>query len=178
MNALTTVERKQDVRLSEPSGYVRRRIGQEASNLSLAGQMAACVELVNESLCRLTEMLYEPEVDGGFANVDMVTWRILIPVPWGSQGWRVWGLRAWEAEALRKLLLVRSEMQRHVRLYDYNEVSYTWHLNLHDYPTYDLALAYLERHPVTLQDWRRQASAYKQRRINAVAAAKKRKAKS
>lgn len=176
MNALVTVERKIDIRLSKPREYIRQRFEQETSNLSLAGQMAACVELVNEALCRLTELLYEADVDGEFANVDSVTWRILIPVPWGSQGWRLWGLRAWEAESFRKLLMLRGEMQRHISLYDYNAQARTWHLNLNKYPTYAQAMLYLERHPITLQDWRRQAAAYKQRRINAVAGYKKNKA--
>src|SRR5262245_11728610 len=107
MNALKIMQRKGDVRLSSPREFVKQRIAESADKLSKAGQMAARVELMNEALHHLVHLCYQSDTDGEVANVDRVTLRLLIPAPWGSSGWKTWGLRAWEGETLRRILLAR-----------------------------------------------------------------------
>lgn len=57
---------------------------------------------------------YEADTDGAPCNVDRVTFRLLRPAPWGSDGWKAWGLRHWEAGTLRQIMLNRQEGHRRV----------------------------------------------------------------
>lgn len=130
---------------------------QEAVRLYLAGVMAARVELVNESLYKLAQDLYTPDSDGVLANVDSITHRIRIAAPWGSVGWRYFGLRRWEARTLSKILRARQSAWakgQRPPLYLYDEDSTRWHLNLHDYGSLDAAQWWLKRSAVTLKEWR------------------------
>ena len=151
------VERVGDIRHAQPTQYVRERVQEAAQELSRAGDMQLRVELANEALMALTAILYDKDSDGKPANIDPVTWRLLIPAPWGRAGWRRWGLRAWEADTLRAVLRVRCEMRRHTNLFDYNDPMRSWHVNVTDYPTVTAALTYLKTHPVTLTEWRQHA---------------------
>lgn len=146
-------ERINEIRNSpSPGAYVRRRIGEQAETLSLAGQTQAQVEAVMESLTKLVTLLYQVDTDGGYANVDRRTWKILIPVAWGEGGWKKWGLRHREAQHLRRILLTRA-MTRNA-LFDYNQIGRSWHLNLRAYPTLEKATGYLKQYPVELPEWR------------------------
>lgn len=151
------VERVGDIRHAQPTKYVRERVQEAAQALSRAGDMQLRVELANEALMALTAILYDSDSDGKPANIDPVTWRLLIPAPWGRAGWRRWGLRAWEADTLRAVLRVRSEMRRHTNLFDYNDPMRSWHVNVTDYPTVTAALTYLKTQPITLAEWRQHA---------------------
>jgi hypothetical protein len=158
------LERKPDVRLSRPREYVRQRIAESAAALNLAGQMAARVELVSEALSRLTELLYQCDSDGVPANIDAVTYRLLIPAPWGSRGWRLWGLRSWEAETLRRILRERQNSWtagQRPPLYTYDDGARTWHLNAQDYPTLQAAHWWLTKSPITIKEWRQYAKLYR-----------------
>jgi len=90
--------------------HTAQRIGalaRVASALSRRGQVAAKVELANAALLNLCDLLYEPDDDGKPANID-VTSRILVPLPWGRVGAKLWGLRTTEARCLRYIMLARS----------------------------------------------------------------------
>lgn len=167
MELRETVERIADIRHAKPSAATRQRVQEAAQELSRAGDMQLRVELANEALAALVALLYQADSDGQPANIDPVTWRVLLPCPWGSSGWRQWGLRSYEAEVLRYVLRVRSDARRHVNLFDYNEQSRTWHVNIADYPTAKDALQYLKQQPVTLREWRQQSAAYRTRMLKA-----------
>jgi hypothetical protein len=157
MEITNLVERVQEIRAKGPGRFAKERLAENAQELSRAGDMQLRVELVNEAMAALCVILYEADTDGRTANIDRVTWRLLVPAPWGRGGWKRWGLRRWESEALRNILRVRTEMRRHVNLFDYNEEGRTWHLNRGDYPTLESAIAYPKAHQITLQEWRKQA---------------------
>jgi hypothetical protein len=89
------------------------------------------------------------------ANVDTRTGRLLVPAPWGSLGWKRWGLRKWESETLRAILMARVEDRSRPCLFDYNTESRTWHLNTSDYSTLQAATFYLERGAIRLNEWRK-----------------------
>ena len=151
------VERVADIRHARPSANVRQRVQEAADALSRAGDIQMRVELANEALTAFTAILYQADSDGVPANIDPVTWRLLVPAPWGRGGWQHWGLRSWEAQVLGKILRIRCDSRKHVNLFDYNEISRTWHLNLSDYGAIDQAMAYLKAQPITLEEWRKHA---------------------
>ena len=146
-----------------PNQVIRQRIAAAAAELSNAGNNQARVELLNEAVLAATKLCYEADKDGVPANVDSRTYRLLFPAPWGKSGWKRWGMRDWEANILRQILLVRCQMQRVVPLFDYNQEGRNWHINLTDYPRLDLALLYWKNNPVTLKDWRLYADIYRQK---------------
>jgi hypothetical protein len=156
--------RKFDVRLAHPKTAVRQRIASEADSLNRAGRDAARVELVNEALSRCTELLYV--VDGGaLVNVDRVTFRLLIPAPWGSAGWKYYGLRKQgEGRALRCILWRRQATfkagQVRPPLFTYDPDARAWYLNYGDYGTLEAAGWYLKRAAITLSEWRQYAETY------------------
>jgi hypothetical protein len=92
-DAMDVIARKPDVRNATPGEYIKQRIAQAAHQLSLAGVAAAHVELCNEALSGVIVLAYEADTDGLPCNVDRVTFRLLRPAPWGSKGWKRWGLR-------------------------------------------------------------------------------------
>ena len=151
------VQRVGDIRHAQPTKHVRERVQEAAQALSRAGDMQLRVELANEALLAFTLILYDADSDGKLANIDPVTWRLLLPAPWGRAGWRRWGLRAWEADTLRAVVRVRSDMQRHANLFDYNDQARTWHLSVDAYPSVNDALTYWKKHPITLAEWRQHA---------------------
>ena len=156
MDLLQVIDRKNEIRsMAQPAGMVKQRIAQAAQDLSRAGSMALHVEMANEALCKFTAMLYQRDTDGTWANVDAITHRLLVPAPWGSAGWKRWGLRKWEGAVLRSIMLDRVRDSRRPCLFDYNAEGRTWHLNLVDYPTLDAADHYLKRGAISLPEWRR-----------------------
>lgn len=154
-------ERTVDIRQATPLPSVKQRMAEVAADISKAGDNQARVELLNEACLALTNILYAVDAEGRYANVDSRTYRLLVPAPWGSAGWRKWGLRNWEATILRKILIVRYQMRRGAPLFDYSEPN-QWFLNVTDYPTIDKALAYWKVRPITLRDWRLHADAHRQ----------------
>lgn len=151
------VERVADIRHARPSPHTRQRLAEAAQELSRAGDVQMRVEMANEALAAFVAILYHVDSDGVPANIDPVTWRVLIPAPWGSSGWRRWGLRHWEARTLRNILQIRCEARKHKSLFDYNGETLSWHLAARDYPTAAAALGYLKASPVTLAEWRQHA---------------------
>lgn len=156
MTILKLTDRKADIRASGPGPYVKQRIADAAGALSLAGSMAARVELCNEALHKLVELCYELDSDGLCCNVDIVTYRILIPLPWGSSGWKKWGLRYHEALVMRSIMLDRQGVKpgHIVPLFTYDAGVRTWQLNVIDYPTPKRAQAWLQAGQITLGEWK------------------------
>lgn len=163
MELSTLVDRAVEIRQIVPTAGIKQRLANAAQELSLAGENQTRVELLNEAVMALTKVLYDADPDGGLANIDNRTHRLLIPAPWGRAGWKRWGLRAWEAEILRQILIVRGQMERVKPLYDYNGESRTWHLNLSSYPRLDQAMMHWKSNQITLREWRLYADAYRQR---------------
>lgn len=164
MELMQTIDRKNEIRAAAlPASMVKQRIAQAADELNRAGSMALHVELANEALTKFTLMLYQREQDGGWANIDQRTHRLLVPAPWGSAGWRVWGLRNWESRILRCVMLERVKDARRPCLFDYNTDNRTWYLNVTDYGVIAAADHYLQRSPITLAEWRKHDNAYRQR---------------
>lgn len=157
MTILQMTDRKADIRIASPGGYVKQRIADASDALSLAGSMAARVELCNEALFKLVELCYELDSDGLCCNVDIVTYRILIPLPWGSSGWKRWHLRYHEALVMRAIMLGRQGVKpgHPLPLFTYDSDSRTWSLNVYDYPTPKRAQAWLQASQITLGEWRR-----------------------
>lgn len=152
---------------TNPAKYVRKRLADSAAELSKAGSLAATCVVLNDALRQFVELLYEQDTDGSLANVDQVTGRILVPCPWGSAGWRRWGLRAWEAEALRHILRSRPADGQRPALFAYNADANTWHLQLADWPHVAGAHFYLDRQPVKPAELRAAQSRYRDARITA-----------
>ena len=165
MNLDILTERAQQIRqvVADPATAAKQRIASAAQELSMAGSNQMRVELLNEAVLAATKLCYEADKDGVPANVDSRTYRLLFPAPWGKAGWRRWGLRDWEANILRQILIVRCQMNRVAPLFDFNQESKRWHINYQHYPRFDLALVYWKSHPVTLKDWRLYADVYRQK---------------
>jgi hypothetical protein len=163
MNLDTLIDRAQDVRQSatEPGRAIKQRMAEAAAELSRAGDNQQRVELLQEAVLAITKLCYDADPDGQPANLDSRTYRLLVPAPWGRVGWKRWGLRAWEAEILRQILIVRCQMRRVEPLFDYNDQARTWHVNLQHYGRLDLALMYWKQNPITLREWRRFADVYR-----------------
>ena len=157
MELQTGLERVQVIRNgATPAAFVKQRIAQTAQELSRAGDVALHVELCNEALHKAAVLLYERDSDGAWANVDSVSERVLVPMPWGSSGWQKWGLRRWEATVLRSILIARSSATTQPRpaLLGYNAECRTWHVDIGNYGTLALAQRFLAVEPIRLQDWR------------------------
>lgn len=165
MDLSQIVDRKNEIRdLTQPAGVIKQRIAEAAASLNKAGSMAMHVELANEALCKFVVILYQKDVDGIWANIDARTHRLLVPAPWGNAGWKRWGLRNWEACIMRKILLDRVSDKKRPCLFDYNVEAKIWHLNVIDYPTIDAAEHYLRRGAISLTEWRKHDTQYKQAR--------------
>lgn len=112
----------------------RQRVGNVAEALSRRGQMKARAELCNEAVGALIRLCYEADTDGFAANVDTVTGRILIPLPWGERGYQKYSLRSTEQRVLRRYML---DLQDHkpagAPVFAYDPTSRCWYLNFHDH---------------------------------------------
>lgn len=160
MSLDTLFDRAVAIRQASPTAAIKQRMAENAQAISKEGDNQARVELLNEACLALTVKLYATDPDGRLCNVDSKTGRILIAKPWGSAGWRKWGIRYWEGLILRKILITRSQMKRGTPIFDYSETG-QWYLNGRDYPRLDSALIYWKSSPITLRDWRLFADAYR-----------------
>lgn len=162
---LKATVRKAAIRATdEVTRFAKQRIGEAAEALSLANDLRVSSEIVNEALYKLVDLLYEPASDGGFANADAVDGRILIPTPWGSDGWKAWKLRNWEAVVLRKILLARMPVAKPLALFGYSQRTNRWHVDLDNYETKASAFEYLKQNPITVQEWRKYGDSYRVKR--------------
>lgn len=147
-----SVQRIQDIYEVEPPTHTAQRINLLAHvkrRLSRRGHVMSKVELANAALAVLCELLYERDDDGRLANVDARTSRVLIPLPWGRAGCRVWELRTSEGKALRWIMHRRSESDDAWLRYDAD--SRSWYIAK---PLVRHAVDYLSREPITAAEWR------------------------
>lgn len=154
-----TANRKNTIRLTDnPAAYARQRMAEKAAAMNLAGVLQSRIEIVSEALWKFVELCYLADTDGRFANVDYRTYRLLLPAPWGRAGYAKWELRQHEATVLRKILMnrIQHSAQQRAPLFDYGNG--IWYLNANSYPEYVRARVYLERKPLTLQEWRENCS--------------------
>lgn len=154
-NGLVKVlERKGQILSAQPERFTPLR--QAAEALSRANIHRARCEVLNEAMARCTVMLYEQDGAGRWVNIDR-TGQALIALPWGRAGQQLWGLRRAEADALRRWLF--SWQRKHDRglgtaLYLYGESERRWWLNLADFPDRAAGLAWVQRHQISIDQWR------------------------
>lgn len=148
----------------ELSNY-RQRMAHTAAELNRAGDLQAQLDVAITSIVNLISVLYATDADGRPANFDVMTQRILIrPLPWGESGARRWGLRRWEGQCLRRILLDRVGQRRHwAALFDYNEYARQWHVNAICYPDAEAALQWLKSDGPTLPEWAAVVQTYRDR---------------
>lgn len=145
-----------------PSLSARQRMAQENVELSRLAYYRELVSIADETLFKLASVLYEVDDQAVLINVDPVTHRILLPLPWGDDGWRIWkAFRHNEAVALRGVLLARVRESRWVPLFDYNDTTRKWHLSAKDYGNAEHAQGYLKSCPIQVSEWRQAADAYR-----------------
>lgn len=134
---------------------VRKRVAEAAQAIDQSGTMQAHLDVAIEAMAALITVLYTTDADGYPANIDRPTGRILVRLPWGSTGWRAWGLRQWEGRCLRRLLVERAgQRRRFAPLFDFSPENDRWYLNLSDYPTAAAALEWLKKDGPKLAEWR------------------------
>lgn len=162
----TYLQRAVDIRHGStptPTTKARSALAEAAAKLNRAGAMRAHLDVAIEAMAALISILYNADDDGQPANVDRATGRILVPLPWGRSGWRAWGVRQWEAAVLRSILMERAtERRRFAPLFDYNAEGRTWHLNLHDYGSVDLAMTWIKKDAPSLAEWRTAVTEHRQ----------------
>lgn len=154
--------RAEQVQHARPGPSVEQRRGvleAAAVTLSRRGLAAAKTELANAALLELAKLLYAGDDDGAPVNFDAETLRVLVPLPWGSNGYRAWGLRASEGRALRWLMLNRTVSTDPPPWLDYDPDGRAWVINGRAYAWLGLAVRYLQEHPITVQEWRAAAKA-------------------
>lgn len=147
-------KRALEVGLNVPELSPRQRTAAAAEEISLAADLQAHVDVAEASIVALINVLYAVDADQRPANYDEVTGRILIALPWGSSGWRRWGLRKWEAHCLRRIMMVRSKERRPPPLFCYDKATRQWFVETEVYPDTESALRWLKDHTPTATEWR------------------------
>jgi hypothetical protein len=137
-------DRKQQIRDLNPASFIKTRMDISAHILNWKTEKAKRVEIINEALCKFTFELYNSPSD--FLGIDNAT--IKVPAPWGSAGWKTWGLNKIESEVLKQHLL-NSVNGKRPPLYIYNAERRRWSLNGPDYPTWNHAVWWLKYNEVT-----------------------------
>jgi len=164
MNIEKMVDRSAAIRtITDPSTAIKQRIQRSADDLNLAGKLAERMGFANEAIHKLVTLVYAPDTDGLFCNVDPKTGLLLIPAPWGREGYKAYGLRQTEAIITRMVLMGRQrqlekmpakDRERYPQLFYYVQDWRKWVANLDAYPTYNDALNWLKSGPLTLQEWK------------------------
>ncbi len=160
INTLHTFHsRKADIRRESMSiqRKMQQRIQKKADELSRLARARASAELANEALHAVIRLAYETLADGSPVNVDSVTGDLLIPAPWSSRNYHLYGLRRSESDVLRGYMLRLQELAARGKaappLFTYDAVSHRWTLNRVDYPTLQVAETWLTRHQLTGEVW-------------------------
>lgn len=145
--------RKAELSNVTPERYTT--IQRAAATLSRRNADAAIVELFSEAMQRLTLLAYERDGDG-YCNIDPVTWRVLIPAPWGRAGHRRWGMTRTESDVLREMVQCRQLQtgDRPPGLWLYDRARRSWRLNLFDYDEGVDGQRYWQRWPLTVPELR------------------------
>lgn len=150
-----TLERMESTRTTQPSIFTpARAIAAAGDELTRRGLAALAVEHLTTALYRLVELAFELDHDNRLCNVDAVDGRLLIPVPWGSAGYKRYGLRRREAEVLRLYLFdaMTPRPGKPVPLFQFDRRA--WYVNLVDYPTQADAAGYLAKAGLTVRAYK------------------------
>ena len=154
MEVLNLFDRAREAGSRRPTFDPKQRMAQAAEDLSRAGYMQAQIGVAEGALVSFINTLYATDADQRPANYDAETGRILIPLPWGSSGWKHWGLRKTEAAHLRRVLMGRAMMKKPAPLFCHDQETMQWFLNYEDYPTTDAALMWVQKFGPQLGEWR------------------------
>ncbi len=152
-NIIRIVERKSTLTAPERHSTVRSA----AQNLSRRNVDAATTELLNDALARLTALCYERDDSGVLCNIDPVTGRVIVPLPWGRVGYRKWGLTPTESNAMRAIMFTRQSLG--LPLYFYDRSRRAWFINFRDYRDGGVVLAQLKEWEITVGEYRRARNA-------------------
>ena len=147
-------ERAKSIGGNRPMLNPKQRIAHAAEQLNQAGNLQAQLGVCEAALVALVNVLYAMDAEQRPANYDAATGRILIGLPWGSRGWKHWGLRRMEADCLRRVMLGRSGDSHRPRLLIYAADCRQWYVDFETYPTLDSALAWVRDHGPRLSEWR------------------------
>lgn len=131
----------------------RARAQNVSAQLTKVGAAAGYAEKLNSAAFEAIHRIYTPDLDGVLCHVDAATGRILIPMPWGSVGRPLYGLRRTEGDTLRRYLQ-HLEAQKHPRRLFWCE-GQRWYLNLREYPDLEDALLYWRLVELSAVHWRR-----------------------
>lgn len=147
------MNRKAAIAATHPQRHTA--IQRAAESLSRRNADAAVVELFMEAIQRLTLLAYERD-DNGYCNIDLVTGRILIPVPFGKAGHRHWGISVSESVILREMIQRRQAqtVDRPPGLWLYDRSRRCWFLNLFDFDELADGLQYWQWWPLTVAEYR------------------------
>ncbi len=125
-----------------------KRLQAQAEQMDRAVTLGIGLNTATASLVALAGILFNRDGDR-FVNMDTLTRRILIPVPWGSRGWKRWGLRKWEGECLRHVLIGRVVEGKPSLFYLSGNV---WSV-ARGFDDKEKALRWIHNHGPTLQEW-------------------------
>lgn len=154
MNNITTmVERKEGIAQAAPARHTT--IQRAAESLSRRNADSATVELFSEAMQRLTLLAYERDSDG-FCNIDPVTCKLMIPLPFGRNGHKRWGITPSESIILREMIQ-RRQPQRDSRppgVWQYDRARRCWLLNLFDFDTLADGQRYWQRWALSVAEYR------------------------
>jgi hypothetical protein len=120
-------------------------------SLSRRGLAAAKVEIFNTALSAAVDLCLETDADGRLANVDHISGCVIVPLPWGEAGYKMWGLRVTECRQLRLIMRQRAERD-HPPLFVYDADARRWVWSRSFGRT--TAAAYLRNAPITLAEYR------------------------
>lgn len=137
-----------------PTFDPKQRMAAAAEELNRAGYLQAQLGVAEGALVSFIQTLYATDADQRPANYDEATGRILIPLPWGSSGWKHWGLTKTEAAHLRRVLMGRAIMRKPAPLFCHDQESKQWFLDTETYPTTDAALMWVQKFGPQLGEWR------------------------
>jgi hypothetical protein len=148
-----TVARKEEIAKASPARHSTLRRAAEA--LSRHNADAATIELFSESMQRLTLLAYETD-DHGYCNIDPITNRLLIPLPFGRAGHKRWGITPSESVVLREMVQQRQAERdgRPPGLWLYDGSRRCWRLNLFDYDRLADGQRYWQRWPLSVVEYR------------------------
>lgn len=148
-----TIARKEGISHADPPRHSALRAA--AEQLSLRNVDAAVVELFMEAMQRLTLLAYERDADG-YCNIDPVTWRLLIPAPFGRAGHKRWGITPSEAVVLREMVQCRqiATGDRAPGLWLYDASRRAWRLDLFNFDVLADGQRYWQRWPFSVQEYR------------------------
>ncbi len=127
--------------------YTRTREQIAADALNRLATEQRYVVACQDALMRLAQLCYV-QAGGRYVNIDSLTWRILIPVPWSRAGCSHYGLRDWEARTLGRVMIAR---QQGPSLFLFGDSR--WYVNIADYGTIEAAIDYLDRQRLTVDEW-------------------------